>query len=60
MPREHPVWTDGGWKSLLDSPASVNSATRYVEKNPEKSGFGVQNWPFVQPYNGWNFGMRIL
>lgn len=55
-PRNHPVWTGGGWKSFRDSPAAVSGAIRYVEKNPVKTGLGVQSWPFVQPYDGWNFG----
>ncbi len=59
VPRDHPVWTGGGWKSFLDSPAGVSAAVRYVEKNPVKSRLGLQNWPLVQPYDGWNFGKRI-
>jgi REP element-mobilizing transposase RayT len=55
---EHPVWTGGGWKSFLDSPAAVSAAVRYVEKNPVKSGLGTQYWPFVQPYDGWTFKPR--
>ena len=54
----HPVWTSGGWKSFLDSPAVVAAAVRYVEKNPLKAGLGPQRWPFVQPYDGWNFKTR--
>ena len=42
VPREHPIWTTGGWKSFLDSPAAVAAAVRYVEKNPVKAGLGVQ------------------
>ena len=58
MPPNHPVWTGGGWKSFLGSPAAVSAAVRYVEKNPVKSGLVAQQWPFVQPYDGWNFGKR--
>lgn len=58
VPFEHPVWTGGGWKSFLDSPAAVTAAVRYVEKNPVKSGLDVQSWPFVQPYDGWTFKSR--
>jgi REP element-mobilizing transposase RayT len=58
VPREHPVWTTGGWKSFLDSPAAVTAAVRYVEKNPVKFGLGMQSWPFVQPYDGWTFKPR--
>jgi REP element-mobilizing transposase RayT len=57
-PANHPVWTSGGWKSFLDSPAAVSAAVRYVEKNPQKAGLGAQKWSFVQPYDGWNFGKR--
>lgn len=57
-PHNHPVWTSGGWKSFLDSPAAVSAAVRYVEKNPQKAGLGAQKWPFVQPYDGWSFGKR--
>jgi REP element-mobilizing transposase RayT len=57
-PRNHPVWTSGGWKSFLDSIAAVRAAMHYVEKNPLKAGLATQRWPFVPPYDGWNFGKR--
>jgi REP element-mobilizing transposase RayT len=56
LPRDHPVWTGGGWKSFLDSPTAVAAAVRYVERNPVKAELGAQEWPFAQPYDGWNFG----
>jgi REP element-mobilizing transposase RayT len=58
VPRDHPVWTGGGWKSFLDTPAAVTAAIRYVEKNPVKAGLEVQSWPFAQPYDGWSFKPR--
>ncbi len=58
-PPNHPVWTSGGWKSFLDSPAAVSAAVRYVEKNPQKAGLGAQKWQFVRPYDGWTFRKRI-
>jgi hypothetical protein len=55
IPYGHPVWTDGGWKTFLDSPASVRSRVRYVERNPEKEGLERQAWDFVVAYDGWPF-----
>ncbi len=37
IPPAHPIWTDGGWKRFLDSPATVGAVIRYVEQNPVKS-----------------------
>ncbi len=53
FPVEHPVWTDGGWRTFLNSPDHVRTAIHYVERNPAKSGLAAQRWPFVVPYDGW-------
>ena len=58
VPRDHPVWTGGGWKSFLDSPFAVRNAIRYVRDNPAKAGIAAQSWPFVKPYDGWPFHKR--
>ena len=55
MPRDHLVWTEGGWKSFLDSPDAVHAAINYVDRNPVKAGCRHQSWPFVVEYDGWPF-----
>jgi hypothetical protein len=49
----HPVWTVGGWKVFLDSPAAVRLRVAYVERNPDNERLGWQAWPFVVAYEGW-------
>jgi REP element-mobilizing transposase RayT len=53
IPRDHPCWTEGGWRGFLDTPTAVRSAIRYVEENPVKDGLSPQSWPFVVPYDNW-------
>ncbi len=53
VPPNHPVWTDGGWKTFLDSAAAVRGRVRYVENNPAKAGLPSQKWTWVVPYDGW-------
>ena len=55
---DHPVWTLGGWKRFLDSPAKVRDVIQYVEKNPIVAGLPPQRWPFVVPYDNWPFHKR--
>jgi REP element-mobilizing transposase RayT len=50
---DHPLWTHGGWKRLLDSPDAVRSVIRYIENNPIEIGLSSQRWPFVTLYDGW-------
>ncbi|HEX3600813.1 MAG TPA: transposase [Lacipirellulaceae bacterium] len=54
----HPVWTKGGWKVFLHSPAEVRSRVRYIENNPLKEGLPAQRWPFVTKYDNWPFHKR--
>lgn len=58
MPFDHPVWTTGGWRGFLSSPAAVRSAIRYVEQNPANARRKPQAWAFVTPYDGWPFHKR--
>jgi hypothetical protein len=58
VPADHPVWTSGGWRVFLDSPAAVRGRVAYVEGNPEKAASARQVWPFVTAYDGWSFGRR--
>jgi REP element-mobilizing transposase RayT len=53
VPKEHPVWTKGGWKVFLNAPDEVWPRIRYVERNPGKEGLPKQTWPFVVPYDNW-------
>jgi REP element-mobilizing transposase RayT len=41
-----------GWKVILDTQEHMNSATRYVERNPIRAGFKAQRWSFVVPLVG--------
>jgi REP element-mobilizing transposase RayT len=58
IPADHPVWTKGGWKVFLNTPAEVWSRIRYVEGNPMKEGLPRQAWPFISPYDNWPFRAR--
>jgi REP element-mobilizing transposase RayT len=51
--KEHPVWTQGGWKVFLDHPDDVRRTIRYIENNPAKAGLPAQTWSFVRQYDGW-------
>ncbi len=48
---DHPVW--GGWKVFLDHPDEIRRTIEYIEKNPIPLKLPIQQWPFVQPYDGW-------
>lgn len=50
---DHPVWTEGGWKRLLETPEDFRRTIRYIELNPVKIGHPPQIWDFVTPYDGW-------
>jgi REP element-mobilizing transposase RayT len=58
VPAEHPIWTKGGWKVFLNTPADVWARIRYVESNPQKEGLPKQQWPFVGAYGNWPFHKR--
>lgn len=53
IPRNHPLWTTGGWKTFLDSPDAIRRTIRYIEANPATAHRPRQHWPFVTPYNNW-------
>ena len=53
IPRDHPIWTNGGWKHFLNSPSAVRAVIGYVERNPIKTGLQRQTWPFAAPYDNW-------
>jgi REP element-mobilizing transposase RayT len=50
---DHPIWGGPGWKVFLDHPDDVRRTIGYVERNPDPYHLPRQNWPFVQPYDGW-------
>ena len=50
---DHPIWGGPGWKVFLDYPNDVRRTIAYIKANPGKMGLAVQDWPFVQPYDGW-------
>lgn len=49
----HPVWTKGGWKGFLNTPADFVRDVSYIGNNPTKIGRPAQHWEFVAPYDGW-------
>lgn len=58
---DHPVWGGPGWKVFLETADDIRRVVRYVEANPIKSGRPLQQWKFVQPYDGWLPGrVRIV
>jgi REP element-mobilizing transposase RayT len=54
----HPIWTLGGWKRFLNSPADVRRVIPYVEQNPTAVGMPKRQWPFVTAYDNWPFHRR--
>lgn len=50
---QHPVWARGGWKVFLDTPDDVRRTIRYVRQNPVKIGLPVQEYDWVEKYDGW-------
>ena len=49
----HPVWGGPGWKVFLNTPEDIVRIIKYIRNNPLKTGRPAQDWPFIQPYNGW-------
>jgi REP element-mobilizing transposase RayT len=45
-------WGGKGWNVILDTQEHMNSAIRYVERNPIRAGFKAQRWSFVVPFIG--------
>jgi REP element-mobilizing transposase RayT len=58
FPADHPIWTLGGWKRYLNSPADVRRVIPYVEQNRTAAGLAPRQWPFVTAYNNWPFHKR--
>lgn len=54
---EQPVWGGPGWVVFLETPADIRRVIRYVELNPVKIGWPVQNWNWVTEYDGWLPGL---
>jgi REP element-mobilizing transposase RayT len=49
----HPVWGGPGRKVFQNTREDMRRIVRYIENNPLERGLAVQQWPFVQPYDGW-------
>jgi REP element-mobilizing transposase RayT len=49
----HPVWGGPGWKVFLNSASDVYRTIEYIRRNPIPLRKPVQEWDFVQPYDGW-------
>ncbi len=49
----HPVWTRKGGKVFLNTQRDFVRTIKYIMDNPLKIGWPVQEWDFVQPYDGW-------
>lgn len=52
-PKDHPLWTSGGWKVFLDHPDEMHRTIHYIEQNPIKQYLPAQSWPFVTVYDNW-------
>lgn len=46
------MWSEGVWKSFLDSEQAIEDAMAYVIDNPIKEGKPQQRWSFVTPFPG--------
>ncbi len=55
FPDRHPIWTLGGWKRFLFTPADIHPVIRYIAQNPIKQNLPAQNWEFVLLYKNWPF-----
>ena len=59
VPRDHPVWTDGGgWKVFLETPEDIRRTIAYIQRNPINAGLPPQRWPFVTSYDDWPLHKR--
>ena len=56
---EHPVWGGPGWNVFLNTPADIRRVVRYVQQNPVKIGWPVQQWDWVTEYDGWLPGVGV-
>jgi REP element-mobilizing transposase RayT len=45
------VWSRGCWKVYLNTTAQIQTAIRYVERNPLKEGKRKQVWSTVRPFD---------
>jgi REP element-mobilizing transposase RayT len=41
-------WVRNCWRVFLDTPGGVSRAVHYVEQNPVREGFKLQQWSFVR------------
>ena len=46
------MWSEGQWKSYLDSESAIEAAIHYVEQNPIREGKRLQCWSWVTPFAG--------
>jgi REP element-mobilizing transposase RayT len=44
-------WAAGLWKVFLNTPADVERAIQYTDRNPERANLPPQVWPFIKPYH---------
>lgn len=50
------MWARHQWKSYLDSDEAIENAIAYVIDNPIKEGKPRQDWKWITPYTGLDFG----
>ena len=55
---DHPVWSDRREKIFLYSDADAWRSVWYVEANPSEANLPLQQWTFVQRYDGWPMRRR--
>ncbi|NNJ27775.1 hypothetical protein LzC2_38830 [Planctomycetes bacterium LzC2] len=55
--KEHPVWGGPGWVVFLETPTDIRRVIHYIERNPIKIGWPVQQWEWVTEYDGWLSGL---
>jgi len=44
-------WSEGYWKTYIESAMYMQNAIEYVNENPVKEGKRPQNWHFVEPWD---------
>ena len=52
---DHPIWSERPYKVFLSTTNDVRRIVGYIERNPEKEKLPVQQWRFVQSYDGWPY-----
>ena len=51
----HPIWSEWLCVVSLCTPGEVRRAVVHIGESPDQENLPPQDWPFVQPYDGWPY-----